>query len=331
MLRSETFGVRADPMGGYNFLTWEGPNGSVGSIPEISDIALPGEGAEAVFTALYERVSTGTKYYYITATSDEMTSISPEGVRSVLKGDSLTFLWSSKDGSSIGAVIVDGIHLTQDEIDKGYYTFRDINANHTIEVLSVISSKEIILTIELMGGSGYAMYSVNGLPFVMYNKPTVLPEGANVSVRAYADDGYTFKEWRMGETLLTGSERTINDVRDSIYLGMYFTDANEAGAYGILILIASLVLLAAGSLLLFFILFSRKSYDVITVASGADVGSAIARRKKAYHFTIAEGSSGTVVYRIGDGGQWKAVSPDKNGEYVIPKEDVIDNLTIEYR
>jgi hypothetical protein len=177
---------------------------------------------------------------------------------------------------------------------------------------------------------------VNGQPFVAYSKPVVLPEGADVTVRAYADDGYTFKEWRMGETVLKGSEKVFNDVRESLHLEMYFVDENEGSTGGdldgILLLVAAAAALFSASLfLIWFIFYRRKRYEVILAVSGEAVITNRARRKKAYHFTIDGGSSGTAVYRIGDGGQWKTIAPGENGEYVIPKEDVVDNLTIERR
>jgi hypothetical protein len=94
---------------------------------------------------------------------------------------------------------------------------------------------------------------------------------------------------------------------------------------------AAVALLGTALFLRWVIIFSRKGFEVVIVTSGEAVGTDRARRKKAYHFTIAEASSGTVVYRIGDDWQWKTPELGKNGEYVIPKEDVIDNLTVEYR
>jgi hypothetical protein len=53
------------------------------------------------------------------------------------------------------------------------------------------------------------------------------------------------------------------------------------------------------------------------------------RRNSKYSFTI-EGT-GKVSYRIGEDGQWKELSSDPSGVYVIPKGEIADTLTIECR
>ena len=340
MSRAEKLSLRAVEVKGYDFQEWNGQNGTIGITLMIADISLPADIQEAAFAALYtlsEIVIPGDKYYFINAKSDERTTISPSGTVSVLKGNNMTFYFSADNGFSVSAVIVDGKYLSQEEIDKGYYTFRYVSSNHSIEVLSAISSNVITLTIDVKG-QGYAEYSVNGSPFVLYSKAVTLPESANVIVRAFAYEGYEFKEWRMGSTVMTADEIGFTDVVSSIHLVLYFTGENEdgKGIFGgisdiALLLLIAIAFLILATLLLWLVLYKRRTYEVVKVGHSAEiVGKDRARRKKAYRFTIAGGTPGTVFYRVGDG-QWKDIIPSANGEYVIPKEDVIDNLAIEQR
>lgn len=90
---------------------------------------------------------------------------------------------------------------------------------------------------------------------------------------------------------------------------------------------AFLFLLAA---LLLLLLFYRRSYEVIKVESTVVVeGKDRARRKKRYDFTVEGGFSGTVSYKVGEEGSWIPLTPNEDGSYSIPKEDVIDKITIE--
>lgn len=97
-------------------------------------------------------------------------------------------------------------------------------------------------------------------------------------------------------------------------------------------LIGAFLFLLAALLLLLFV-FYRRTYEVVKVTASEEAifnGDDRARRKRAYSFTL-EGSTGPVSYMVGEEGQWKPLIPDRNGTYTIPKEDVIDKLTIEQR
>ena len=77
------------------------------------------------------------KEYFITATSDDGSVISPSGVVTVLYAKSKTFIFSAKSGYSISMVLVDGVPLSSAVVSTGKYTFLSVNSNHTIEVRSV--------------------------------------------------------------------------------------------------------------------------------------------------------------------------------------------------
>jgi uncharacterized membrane protein YqiK len=93
-----------------------------------------------------------------------------------------------------------------------------------------------------------------------------------------------------------------------------------------------IALLIIAGLILWFLLFYKRMYEVIKVGhSAAIIGKDKARRKKAYTFTIKGGYLGTVSYKVGENGMWKALHPDANGMYTIPKGEVVDKVTIEQR
>ena len=90
------------------------------------------------------------------------------------------------------------------------------------------------------------------------------------------------------------------------------------------------ILLFIAGFLLLLILFYRRRYEVIKAEGPVSIiGKDKAHRKSAYRFS-AEGA-GLVSYRIGESGTWKTLSPDADGEYMIPKGEITDNVTIECR
>jgi len=42
---------------------------------------------------------------------------------------------------------------------------------------------------------------------------------------------------------------------------------------------------------------------------------------------------GDIHYSIGhkEDAEWKMIAPDQNGEYVVPKKEVVNDITITYR
>ena len=276
----------------------------------------------------------GSKDYYITASSDSMTVISPQGTVTVSGGTNRTFYFSAKEGYHVDSVTVDGKNLSQTEIDLGYFTFANVNANHTIKVLGGTGSKETVtLWIDVKEGSGNVQYSTDGAPFQPYTGPISVLPNSSVIVRAYADNGYKFEEWRDGGSLIATPEYTIyglsGDVKE---IEVYFVDAIPDPDSNLLwwIVIAALLLIVAG-LLLWFILFYRRYYDVIKEEGPVKIiGNDRVHRKSEYRFSVERGYPGIVSYRIGEDGKWEPLLPTPEGEYVIPKGLIIDDVTIKY-
>jgi len=97
-------------------------------------------------------------------------------------------------------------------------------------------------------------------------------------------------------------------------------------------ILALIILAVIAGILIWFFLYHNRKYDVIKVESSVKIkGDERVRRKSTYRFSIEGEVSGTVSYRIGEEGAWKAISPDAEGEYVIPRGEITDNVTLELR
>ena len=284
------------------------------------------------FEMLINYLVPSSKQYYITATSDGMTAVSPEGTAVVPGGTDQTFYFSAEAGHHVSRVIVDGKGLSQQEIDLGYYTFHKVNSNHTIQVQGGIGLKAmLILFIDIMEGKGSALFSVDGQPFQIYKEPASVLLNSEVTVRAYADDGYGFREWRDGGDVITTSEYTMYGPTGPVKeIQLYFSGSDSG--ISLLLWFAMTMLLIFGALLIWFIFFYRRYVDVIKVSHTSEiVGRSRVRRKGEYRFSIEGGFSGTVSYHIGEDGEWKSLLPVSEGKYVIPRGEIIDTLTIETR
>ena len=268
----------------------------------------------------------GSTNYTINATSDAGSVISPSGAVTVPSGGSRTFTFSATAGYSVCAVIVDGMPLSQDLIDKGSFTFSNVTEDHFIEVRST-ADPVITLTIDIVEGRGYAEFSMDGGPFQPYVSAVPIPEGSYLTVNAVADKGFKFREWRLGTETFASSETSFPDVRSSVHLELYFEEKKDSP-----VLWTAIILLILLGMLLFFLLFyRRKRYDVFMQEFSLIAGDEKAIRKKAYGFTVGGGYVGGVSYRIGEEGLWKMLLPDENGAYVIPREEVTGDIYLENR
>jgi hypothetical protein len=276
-----------------------------------------------------------TKDYYLTATAESGSTISPSNVTIVHRGNDQAYYFSAMDGYRISAVLIDGVNLSQAQVDLGYYIFKNVMMNHSIDVKAVPANTGLTLSIDILGGKGHAQYSINGKPFVEYTGVVSIPELSDIVVRAYADTGYFFAKWEMPASSTT-SEITFGKVESSLHLSLYFStgdvlNGNKKGDHDfpwwILVLIILLIIIC---LILWFL---RRSYDVVKVGHTATiVGKDRVHRKSEYTFRI-EGGAEKVSYRVGDGEEdiWKPILPNKDGEYVIPKGEITGKVFIEQR
>ncbi|MCL1978682.1 MAG: hypothetical protein FWG60_00775, partial [Methanomassiliicoccaceae archaeon] len=137
--------------------------------------------------------------------------------------------------------------------------------------------------------------------------------------------------------VITTQEILFKDFGASLYLELYFKEeGNDSqfslfGMNGLFVLLIIVILAALAGILLWLIFFYRKRYDVLVQGDSSIVGKDKVRRKSAYAFTLADGYSGAVSYCIGEGGQWKMLSPDADGNYVIPRGEATDDIYLEKR
>ena len=198
----------------------------------------------APLTHFVEAPPASDKVYFITATSDRWTKITPEGTVTVSRGGNTTFFFTAGEGHRIGAVIVDGRGLSQEEIDKGYYKFRDVMSNHSIEVISAVSAGPFVLTVNIVNGKGGVEYSVNGSSFMEYTTAVLLTENSSLILRAYAGDGYEFTEWRIGTDVQTVSEISFKDIGSALSIDLYFKEKESDGVLWLAVGIVLLTLIS---------------------------------------------------------------------------------------
>lgn len=311
--------ARTEPTGQYSFIGWsDGETGKERSIPTS---------VSGTYTANFKLNAPNIpkdKEYTITSSADPGVSMTPLGKITVKQGGSKTFYFSAIEGYVISDVLVDGRSISAAEVSKGYYTFTNVTSNHTIEAKN---TKEVLILEVAVVGGGYVEYSINGSGFTKYSDPvTITVKGSEIELKAYADDGYAFSKWS-GYITDTNSEIVLSDVRTSVYIQANFENEVAGGQpsswgdhKGPLLLLLILVIFF---LLLF--LFGR-SYRVTRVPEEDIIGKDRAVRKRPYRFTVSGGSE--VRYRIGDG-EWISIVPDAEGNYAIPKEEVIAKITIE--
>lgn len=278
--------------------------------------------------------------YQITAIADDGSVISPSGVITAQKGNTRVFTFSAQDGYYIASVLVDDKPLSQAQIDLGTYTFKNVTANHYIQVTSQMV--DVTLTISISpGNGGYAEYSIDGgSTFMLYDGVVTIPDPASsdIVVRAHNNSGYSFDRWVYESTESDTSDLSLGTLESSAHVYLYFTggatlpDNGDNGQidWSLIILVMIIMLVLIG-LLLWFLLFYRRYYDVIKPTNVNVIGKERVHRKSEYVFTVESGFIGIVSYRIGDEGVWKTLLPSANGEYVIPKGEITDNVTIECR
>jgi hypothetical protein len=312
---------------GYAFVDWED-----GSTALTRNVGTHMTTATATYTAFVDRSPPpSVKDYYITAISDSGSTTSPSGVTIVQQGDSLTVRWSAHTGYAVNSVIVDGRELSQAQVDQGYYIFSRVNANHQIEVYS---TPTITLEVVVVSGKGTVDFSSAGRTYETYMTTVQITRNASLKLTATPDDGYAFGKWVHGTTTYTGTELDLGNVGSSVRVEVHFLEDDGKSFlddYGWLIL-AIIALAIAGAFIWWFFFVFRRAYEVIKIASSAAIiGKDKVRRKTKYVFSIEGGPSGTVSYKVGENGIEKTLTAGPQGEYIIPKKDVVDKITIEVR
>ncbi|MCL1978620.1 MAG: hypothetical protein FWG60_00450, partial [Methanomassiliicoccaceae archaeon] len=188
----------------------------------------------------------------------------------------------------------------------------------------------VILTIDIVGGDGGVDISIDGGPYQPYDGPVPIPYDCTLGLVIHPKEGYELSEWRIGDDVFTTPEQTINNVRSSLQLELFFIKVDDSGVMCWIIPILLLILLA-GILLWFILFYKKRRYDVYIQEFSLITGDDSVRRKRAYTFTAGEGYSGTVSYRIGEDGTWKLLFRNEDGTYTVPKNEVVGDIYLETR
>lgn len=120
---NEEVSLTATPSSGYSFIDWSGDlSGRQNPAVIVMD-------SDKTVTANFEPSQAPTPTYTITANAGSGGSISPSGTVTIAEGESQLFRISANSGYAVSDVTVDG-----DSVGAvTSYTFRNVNANHTIE------------------------------------------------------------------------------------------------------------------------------------------------------------------------------------------------------
>jgi len=112
----------------------------------------------------------------ITASTGEGGKISPEGKVAVDEGGEVTFKITPEEGCRVKAVIVDGVTVGT----MRNYTFSNVVAGHTIEVVFAVKGEETVSMISYAGPGG--RISPDGMEEILY--------GRDITYDIIADEGY---------------------------------------------------------------------------------------------------------------------------------------------
>ena len=126
--------LSATPNGNYEFIQFV-INGSLEIDDDSTEILISGD---TTILARFFSVLTPPGYndYTITASADGGSTITPSGIVKVSAGDDKTFTFSARPGYQIAAVFVDDVAISSTLLASGEYTFRYVESNHTIRVVS---------------------------------------------------------------------------------------------------------------------------------------------------------------------------------------------------
>jgi Flagellar biosynthesis pathway, component FlhA len=246
--------------------------------------------------------------YVIHSSSDDNSSIDPEGAIAVNKGHHARFFFHAEPGYVIHNVIIDGVSHPE-LVLTGQYVFWSVSTNHTICVESSPAEEEVTFTVIIVEGEGHVEYSIEGGIFIEYVSPIVLSKSADIVFNAIPDEGYSFDRW---DNYRSSPEPRIEIiVVVSGTLEVYFKEDGSGGKplwqHGCCILLLLLLLL----LLLFLLIFRR--YNVFTTISGSGY-EGISNVK------FMPEKQSKARYRINDDDDWKPMRREKDKPFFLPEE-----------
>ena len=119
--------------------------------------AFNAEGLESDYSAIVSYKVPMPVTYTVTASATGSGTISPDGTVTVLEGDSRTINFAPDEGFLISEVIVDGISAGTPES----YTFDNVSASHSIEVVYAEAPPEFLIIYEQLSNDVLTIASVD--------------------------------------------------------------------------------------------------------------------------------------------------------------------------
>ncbi|MBR3946642.1 MAG: leucine-rich repeat domain-containing protein, partial [Bacteroidales bacterium] len=208
--------LTATPNDGYRFLAWDD-----GNEDNPRTVVVAGD---RTYVASFKAVHT------ITATAGEHGSISPSGDVSVEDGDSQTFTMTTDYGYRIASILIDGVDVSG-QVYNGIYTFTNVTANHTIDVL--FEEIPIYTITATVIGNGTITPASDVSIFEGENQSyTIAPSNGNRLVSVVVDGSFN-----VTEQLVNGVYTFVNVTADHTIVATfeeipYYTISVSAGSHG---------------------------------------------------------------------------------------------------
>jgi len=157
------------------------------------------------------------KTYTITASSNELGSISPSGVTELVEGDTITYTFTPNEGCYVESISVNGVHLNNEELEQAIsngYTFENITQYHTISVVFDICK----YTIEVIQAD-------NG---VISNADASYIYGSNATFTITANQGYEIEEVFIdGESVGKVSSYRFENIKQNHTISAMFIESSN--------------------------------------------------------------------------------------------------------
>ena len=144
-----------------------------------------------------EGVAPVEKRYKITTKSTNATITQTQ--TEIIKGQSRTISWTAKDGYFISSVKVDGVSQSINSYRSGSYTFSNIQADHTVEVVATAQyhittqGTNATITEPIYNIDPSSTKTVSWTAKDGYWVSSVLVDGVPQTVNSYRSGSYTFK------------------------------------------------------------------------------------------------------------------------------------------
>ncbi|MCL1979163.1 MAG: leucine-rich repeat protein [Methanomassiliicoccaceae archaeon] len=238
--------------------------------------------------------STPVERYTIFAFASDNANIIPQGMIKVMSGDTVSFDFYAARGYN-AILKIDGMEVYN---TTGSYTFRNVTADHSIEV--VADNRDIreatkFLTVNI-SGKGDVLYSNNGgTSFVSYTEPLPLFHDSEYILRAVPKGSSYFTHWS-GDA--SGSEPQITIQSDgltnmSVTANFGSTTGFGTGSMGIANLICMIVSIAVGVIAL--AVAQKRNYEGTGTGKALRFGALFVALIAVALFFLTEGFGGSYV------------------------------------